>query len=255
MKNASEWHPTKFIEIDGRLRANQDPEFVAKSSRLVVDLLAAMLQPAVERYARGHLLDVGCGAVPLYNAYKPEIDRVTCVDWPQSLHKSSHVDIAADLNDGLPFRSGVADTVIATDVLEHLRDPLGLLQEVSRVLRPGGHAILTTPFCYWVHEGPHDYFRFTEFGLRSMVEQAELNVEVLERGGGGLDVIADCAGKLIMGLPIAGRQLSTVLQSAALVLGRTAAGRSIRERTSDRFVLEYMVVASKPRTEALTVNA
>lgn len=53
--------------------------------------------------------------------------------------------VAASADGGLPFRSGSVDSVVASEVYEHLQDPAGFLEEVRRVLKPGGRLVLTTP--------------------------------------------------------------------------------------------------------------
>ncbi|WP_268890881.1 class I SAM-dependent methyltransferase [Cognatilysobacter lacus] len=65
----------------------------------------------------------------------------------------------------LPLRDGVFDYVVALEVVEHLPDPYAALQEMARVIKPGGGLILSMPFMYPVHDDPHDYQRFTEHGL------------------------------------------------------------------------------------------
>ncbi len=132
----------------------------------------------IRAHARGRLLDLGCGAVPLYGMYRDLVSEITCVDWPNSLHNSSHVDISADLHGPLPLSDAAFDTVLLTDVLEHMAEPKGLMREVARVLAPGGKILVGVPFLYWLHEEPHDYYRFTKFALRRMLDESGL--EVLE---------------------------------------------------------------------------
>jgi SAM-dependent methyltransferase len=91
------------------------------------------------------------------------------------------LDVLADLH-SLPFRDGVADAVLATQTLEHLRDPRRFLAEAARVLRPGGRLFLTAPQGFREHQAPHDYWRFTRYSLRMLAEEAgfaEVEVEVL----------------------------------------------------------------------------
>ncbi len=200
MKAAETWTPTKFVLEHGRLRANPDPKAVALSSRLNVDLLGAALGELLAKHACGRLLDLGCGSVPLYAAYREKVQSVLCVDWAQSAHGLSHVDITADLNQPLPLRDQSANTVLLTDVLEHLSSPGLLLREVARVLTPGGALVGSVPFMYRLHEEPHDHCRFTCHALRHMAQEAGLQTEHLVPYAWGTDVLFDIMGKLLLGL-------------------------------------------------------
>lgn len=76
-------------------------------------------------------------------------------------------DIVADAH-ALPFKDNEFSTVLCTEVLEHVRDPKTVLSEIYRVLKPGGVIILTTRFVYPLHDTPHDYWRFTKYGLAEL---------------------------------------------------------------------------------------
>jgi len=91
------------------------------------------------------------------------------------------LDVLADLH-RLPFRDRCADAVVSTQTLEHLTDPPEFLREAARVLRPGGRLFLTAPQGFREHQAPHDYWRFTRYGLRLLAERAgfrEIEVEAL----------------------------------------------------------------------------
>jgi ubiquinone/menaquinone biosynthesis C-methylase UbiE len=76
----------------------------------------------------------------------------------------------------LPFRSHSFDTALCFQVLEHVEEPSLLLDEALRILKPGGGLILTAPHIWNEHEMPHDYFRFTRYGLRHLLEKAGFQV-------------------------------------------------------------------------------
>jgi len=59
--------------------------------------------------------------------------------------RAARPHIVADLDRGLPFRAGAFEVVGAFDVAEHVADLLALMEEIHRVLRPGGVAQITTP--------------------------------------------------------------------------------------------------------------
>ncbi len=82
------------------------------------------------------------------------------------------VDVVADIQH-LPFREEVFDRVECDAVLEHVPDPARSVDEIKRVLAPGGVVHLVTPFCHPFHEYPKDYWRFSIDGLRRLAEGLE----------------------------------------------------------------------------------
>jgi SAM-dependent methyltransferase len=128
---------------------------------------------------RGVLYDLGCGESPYREFILEYADKYVGVDWEGSLH-STNENVVADLNDHIPVDSGVADSVISLSVIEHLYQPQNMLNEAFRILKPGGSIVLQVPWQWWIHEAPHDYFRYTPYGLKYMFEKAgfkEVNVE------------------------------------------------------------------------------
>lgn len=71
----------------------------------------------------------------------------------------------------LPFAEASFGVVLCTEVLEHCVNPHQVIGEFYRVLKPGGKLILTTRFLFPIHDAPHDYFRFTKYGLQSLCGQ------------------------------------------------------------------------------------
>ncbi|MGY1580333.1 class I SAM-dependent methyltransferase [Streptomyces sp. MN13] len=114
-------------------------------------LLAAALGPAGPGGGRV-IVDIGCGdgtaaatAAPLLPGH-----RIVGVDWSQDALARARTRlpyaVRGELTDGgLPLRTGAADAVLFSEVVEHLVDPDAALDEIRRVLRPGGHLMLSTP--------------------------------------------------------------------------------------------------------------
>jgi SAM-dependent methyltransferase len=80
----------------------------------------------------------------------------------------------------LPLAPESIDVVILIDVLEHINDTQLLLQEIHRVLKPGGRAIIALPFLYPVHDAPRDFVRLTEFGIADLAERSNFDIEVCD---------------------------------------------------------------------------
>ena len=120
-------------------------------------MLAKALGPATEGTHRTHrthlILDIGCGdgtAAATAAPHLPPGHRIVGVDWSQDALRRARTrlpyTIRAELTDGgLPFRTESAEAVLFSEVVEHLVDPDSALDEIRRVLRPGGHLLLSTP--------------------------------------------------------------------------------------------------------------
>lgn len=119
----------------------------------------------------GRVVDLGCGSAPYRETILERADEYIGVDWQQSIHDHGRVDVFADLTGRLPFEDGFADTVVSFMVFEHLPEPEVFLQECRRILRPGGSLHLTCPLNWHVHEAPHDYFRYTHYGLEYLLKK------------------------------------------------------------------------------------
>ena len=241
MINKDLWRETKFIKSSKGYDLSMDPKQVIIGSRFIASIQVRVYQSLIEKYASGVLLDLGCGNVPLYHMYKDLTTDNVCVDWCDSLHKNIYLDHVANINDGIPLGDSLFDTVLMTDVLEHISNPNLVMGEISRVLKPKGKLILTVPFFYWLHEIPYDYFRYTEFSLKMFCEKNELNILQLDTYGGALEIILDIIAKQIAG----SSALSSVHFKLSKALIRSKIGSRISDKTSKKFPLGYCLVAEK----------
>jgi SAM-dependent methyltransferase len=194
-------------------------------------------------HASGRLLDVGCGEKP-YRSLPSAVREWVGFDDPSNPGADAHGHAEA-----LPFGEGEFDTVLCTQVVEHVRDPKAVIAQCARVLRPGGVLIMSAPQYWEVHEAPHDYFRFTPLGLRMLVEGCGLSVLELWREGTGVKVAAQAINLSIQhwgerhafGRSILVRAIKVPYYAlnnmAAMVLSSLIA--------SDRDALNLMIVARK----------
>ncbi|BBX96077.1 class I SAM-dependent methyltransferase [Mycobacterium lacus] len=123
------------------------------------------------------VLDAGAGIAP----YRKHFEHVTyeTADFGEVDKEYSHLDYVCRLEE-LPMADETYDLVLCSQVLEHIPDPLPVLREIRRVLKPGGQAWLSAPLCYEEHEVPYDFYRYTQFAWRHMAAEAGFTVESLE---------------------------------------------------------------------------
>lgn len=97
----------------------------------------------------------------------------------------------------LPFRDQAFDAVVCSEVIEHVEEVAALIAEMRRVLRPGGHLLLSSPFLYPIHGDPNDYHRLTETRLRRLL--ASFSAVEIEVSGYFPSVVGDFLKRTLHG--------------------------------------------------------
>ena len=77
------------------------------------------------------------------------------------------------------MEDGRFNAVVFTQVMEHVPDPLTVLKELNRILRPGGKLFFTAPLWYQEHEVPYDFYRYTQYGVRHLFTEAGFRIDEL----------------------------------------------------------------------------
>lgn len=132
----------------------------------------------VAKYIRGDVLDVGGGEKTRYkNLFT--FRTFACLD----VYVGEGIDIVASA-DAIPLPDESKDSVLSTQMLEHVKYPEKCVREMYRVLKKGGYAVITAPQWNELHAEPHDYWRYTKYGFIELFERNGFAVvEYQQRGG------------------------------------------------------------------------
>ena len=133
---------------------------------------------------RGRVLDIGAERQPFRPFLPPGVSYHALDVVP-----APGLDLVGSAL-ALPLADAVCDGIICTEVVEHVPEPEHALREMARVLTPGGLLYLTVPMTWGHHYVPHDYYRFTRYGLLYLLDRAGFDVEEVVQIGGLFIVIA-----------------------------------------------------------------
>lgn len=149
--------------------------------RQLLDLALAEIKDQI----CGRVLEIGGGHAGRRGRFAPPLEQ-TAAWWYLDHSVVPQPDIQGSV-DALPFRDDSFETILCLEVLEYVPDPGLALSELRRVLGDDGVLLVATPFLHRA-DTEHDYWRFTEPGLRYLLEQAGFEVVSLTSQGGGLGV-------------------------------------------------------------------
>lgn len=148
----------------------------------------ALIEDAVAGFAASlpdgaSMLDAGAGECSHKHYFGRQ--RYTGIDLGigDSKWNYASLDAIADLT-AIPFPDSTFDAAINVVTLEHVREPATVIAELGRVLRADGRLLLIVPHEWEEHQTPHDYFRYTRYGVRHLLERAGFSrIEITPAGG------------------------------------------------------------------------
>lgn len=132
----------------------------------------------IKKRARGVFADIGCGRQPYKKEIVGKVKKYIGIDHPTTSKKYKYgesPDIFADAVK-IPLPDGYCDCISMISVLEHLPDPEAALKETSRIMKQNGTLILVTPQNYPLHDLPYDFFRYTRFGLKELLNKTGFEI-------------------------------------------------------------------------------
>jgi ubiquinone/menaquinone biosynthesis C-methylase UbiE len=132
-----------------------------------------------QKYISGETVDLGAGYAKYRETIKKKATKYVAFD----MAPGKNIDVVGDVLN-LPFEAQTFDTVISTQVLEHVEKPWVMVGQIRRVLRDNGICILMAPFLTPFHACPNDYFRYTMEGMKSLFRNEGFEIiECFSYGG------------------------------------------------------------------------
>ena len=162
---------------------------VAKDSHqfIVLSQLNEWMANCAAPAASGVLLDYGCGGQPYKLIFEPYITKYIGADVATA--RQVVLDLELDVDGGVPLPDASIDTILSSQVLEHVYDFQTYLATCVRLLKPLGRLIISVPMQYRHHEVPYDFWRFTRFGLEKSLTESGFKILDLRPCGGAYSLL------------------------------------------------------------------
>lgn len=224
-------------EIADRL-AGSEAYFSLSPTRLS---LSRVLLPRAKQYLRGTCLDAGAGR----SAYAPVLRACVQQYIAMDIKPDARLSLTGSVMD-LPLRPASLDSLFCSQVLEHVPEPQRALHQFFNALKPGAYLVVSVPHLAYLHNEPHDYFRFTPHGLRHLCQQASLDVVHLEPAGGLLAFLGHIPSIIVKALTAGIPGLGGMVRSANRIYSRAVVWVDTRIEKRKLFALNYVLVARKP---------
>lgn len=208
--------------------------------------LTSQLVPRLTTRARGRFLDAGAGTQPFRALVEPLVDTYIAYDIEA---RTEQVDLLGSVEDMGAVADSSVDTVLCSEVLEHVPHPPAAIAEFARIVRPGGTLLLTVPFLARLHEEPYDFYRYTRHGLRVLLDDGGFDIDEVVETGSLFSFVGHQFSVALLGLTWHRprlRRVTTVLNRALVV--RPAVSLDRLTGMGRLLPLGYVVVASRRHT-------
>lgn len=160
-------------------------------------IIVRQIKPAIDQYVKGKLIDIGAGHMPLKKLLEKKAELYDTLDIEARAGGVTFIGSVLDMH---MIAAETYDAAVSFAVLEHVPDPFKAASEINRVLKKGGYFLLSLPHISRLHEIPHDYFRFTEFGIRVLLEKNGFEIIELQRSGTLLSYLTHQLSTVLLGL-------------------------------------------------------
>lgn len=210
----------------------------------------------VKKHVSGVFLDIGCGRQWYRNKIEKYVSKYYAMDHPEHSKKYQSiypVEIYADAS-SIPLSSNSINTALMLMVLEHLSNPEKALQEAHRILKKSGYFIICTVENYPGHDLPQNFYHFTKYGLREILERCGFRIIKMESFGNFWETQAVMQNVYLMRIVKSVTDSKTtfplgllilIFFAPIIILGNIVALFLGKRKITEEFALGHIVIASK----------
>jgi ubiquinone/menaquinone biosynthesis C-methylase UbiE len=226
-------NPSFFNKIGNRAKKVVTPKYLYQGGqagqRNLPDREAWLKQTLLKIPSQSRILDAGAGELKYkylcshlnyvsqdFAQYDGKGDghALQTGEWDQT-----KLDIVSDITK-IPEPDESFDAAMCIEVLEHVPYPVDALREISRLVRPGGHVILTAPFCSLTHFAPYYYQSgYSRYFYEYWLEKFGFDILDLQENGNYFEYLAQELNRLpVMASRYASMKFSRIEEMAANIL-------------------------------------
>jgi len=185
---------------------------------IVLSLLNQWMREVAAPAASGVLLDYGCGGQPYRELFSRYVSQYIGADIAAAA--GTRLDLVLNPGEPVDLPDHSVDTILSSQVLEHVPDPHAYLRECRRLLRPEGRLIISVPMQWRHHEEPYDFLRFTRFGLEHLLRSNDLKVLDLRPCGGAFALLGQLLANNLKAQGVCNKRVFKSVNRLALWLDR-----------------------------------
>ena len=137
----------------------------------------------------GKVLDVGGKKENKRGTFRPPLDKIESWEYV-NIDESTNPDYLCSA-DNIPVDDNTFDIVMLAEVIEHLENPIAVLNECYRVLKKDGKIVVTIPFLNALHADPYDFQRWTDIKIENVFNKSGFKLINIKPMGGKAAVIYD----------------------------------------------------------------
>lgn len=160
-------------------------------------IMTKQVLDGIQTYLKPKLLDIGCGHMTLKADLEKKVGSYDTLDIDQRVENVTFIGSVLDMN---MIENDSYQSAVSFAVLEHVPQPFKAVEEINRILKKDGIFMFTVPHVSRLHEIPHDYFRFTEFGLKQLLETQGFEILELQRSGTMISYFMHQISTILIGL-------------------------------------------------------